>query len=189
LGYLVFTAVSLAASQALGDGASLGVGGGWVIPAADFAEVAESGWHVAASLDFPATSRLSLGLAGDYSPLKATDEFMVASGAEPGTFDEGKVQLWWAGARGDVLLSQGQTIPFLRGGVGAYGIKTKVTTLFFGDQEDSEVKAGLELGGGLLFRPELAGAVELGAAYHLVFGGDTRFAELCVLWRFGGRNP
>ena len=178
--------VSLAPVTATAGGTSVSIGGGWLMPAGDFSDVAKSGWQVFGGFDVPLASRFSLGFDGAYSPLKTTDAFLTANGAEPGTLDEGKVTLWRGGAHGDYLLGQGQTIPFLRAGVGAYGVKTKVTTLFFGDHEASDVKAGVSLGAGLLFKPEFGGSFELGAAYHRVSGGGVSFSELRIAWRWGG---
>lgn len=188
-GLSILIAIGSVASVPAMAGMSAEIGGGLTFPSGDFGDAAERGWEGHAGIDFPLRSCFSLGPEAAYGRMNASDEYIASIGGEPGTFDDARFSLWRAGVRGQFqLASSGTWSPVVGAGVGAYGLNTKVTTLFAGERSFGDTNAGVSARGGVLIRPEFAGAFSLMAGYHTIFTerNATNYFDLTASWNFGG---
>jgi opacity protein-like surface antigen len=179
-------------AQVMGDdrplgGVALGIVGGGTLPIREYKDVANTGWHLGAFLDFGRTAGpFGVRLEGLYHGFGDRDVVTSGGGTTSFTFSNKYSIL-----NGNLNLTLGVPVanapirPYLIGGGGAYYLRNSPECASGStcpiDDDESATKFGLNGGGGLEFG--LAGfSAFVEARYHHVF---TALPELDCLGQSG----
>jgi len=152
----------------------INVGAGASIPNGDFSDVASTGWVGTIGGEFGVGAKVNLGVEFGYHSWGVKDEFKTANDLSDATFTGLQ---YTAFGTYSFAMSNPKNRPYLKGGLGMYDLKTKVTPTGFSEVSDSQNKFGWNAGLG--FDHEVSPMYTLGiiGEYHSVQteGTSTNF--------------
>src|SRR5216117_1369932 len=176
-GYAVLLISVLCASSAnaaLSKGQWLvGAAAGVLAPVGDYKDASKIGFRGGVDADYVLSPSGSLGVSFAYNRNSFSDDLKAALSFAAGTPVDGHFTVTHYGAHGKLFLSpESKTRPYFTVGGGLYSFKGTVEAQG-ASGSDSETKAGINGGVGVLFDAGTSAHVGVQGTYHEIFTSDS----------------
>lgn len=187
---LILLLCASSANAALSKGQWLvGPAAGLLVPVGDYKDAAKVGFGGGVDVDYVLSPGGSLGFNLAYNRNSFSDDLKAALSFVAGTPVDGHFTVIHYGAHGKLFLSpESTTRPYFTVGGGLYSFKGTVEALGVSGS-DSETKAGINGGVGVLFDAGTSAHVGVQGTYHDIFTSDssTQYmnAAIVVLFDLG----